>query len=405
MTRNLVFRASASVILLTLFLLPGMAQAANVTVGCPGGGGGAYPSINAALAAIGQTGPSTISVTGTCNENVSLNNARSLTIFAGLGGAKIVGPQDSDTFDIFLSQDITLQNLEIVGTPGTTVSTAGGGVFISDASEVHVVGCNIHDNQGGGISVDAGSLLFLRDTTIQNNTPGDGMDVTNNSSADVVGSTIQNNGFPVTGGVGVFVINRSSVVFRQTNFILNNGDIGVFAQTLSNIGFQSAVAGRFTTVSGHGLDGIFLSRDSTLGLNGVNAQVVTGNGSSCPLDPTCGGIYAVRNSTVSAGNANISGNQGSGINVDQGSNLLLNNATVSNNSGDGVHVVEIAIGNIGVGNAITGNGGHSVFCDARSLVVGDLSGLSKVKCDEIEGPSESRHGADHKDKEGKERNH
>jgi hypothetical protein len=405
MTKNLVFRASASGTLLTLFLLSGIAHAADVTVGCPGGGGGAYPSINAALAAIGQTGPSTISVTGTCNENVTLNNARSLTIFAGPGGAKIVGPQDSDTFDIFLSQDITLQDLEIVGTPGTTVATAGGGVFISDASEVHLVRCNIHDNQGGGVFADTGSLLFLNHTSIQNNAPGDGLDVTNNSSADVVGSTIQNNGFPVTGGVGVFVINRSSIVFRQTNFILNNGDIGVFAQTLSNIGFQSAVAGRFTTVSGHGQDGIAVSRDSTLGLNGVNAQVVTGNGSSCPLDPTCGGIYAVRNSTVSTGNAIISGNQGSGINVDQGSNLLLNNATVSNNSGDGVHVEEIAIGNIGVGNAITGNGGASVFCDERSLVVGDLTGISKVNCDRNDPPGKSRHGADDKDKEGKERNH
>ena len=144
-------------------------------------------------------------MTGTCNENVTLNNARSLTIFAGPGGAKIVGPQDSDTFDIFLSQDIALQDLEIVGTPGTTVATAGGGVFISDASEVHIVRCNVHDNQGGGVFADTGSLLFLNHTTIQNNTPGDGLDVTNNSSADVVGSTIQNNGLAVTGGIGVFL--------------------------------------------------------------------------------------------------------------------------------------------------------------------------------------------------------
>ena len=57
MTKKLVFRASASAILLTLFLLSGIAHAADVTVGCPSGGGGAYPSINAALAAIGQTGP------------------------------------------------------------------------------------------------------------------------------------------------------------------------------------------------------------------------------------------------------------------------------------------------------------------------------------------------------------
>jgi Right handed beta helix region len=375
-----ILRATALALLPTLFLLPGVGRAANVTVGCPGGSGGTYPSINAALAAIGQIGPSTITVTGTCDENVTLVNARSLTIMAGTGGAKVVGPKDSDVFDIFLSQDIRLQGLEIIGVPPTNPNTAGGGVFVTDTSEVHLVACNVHDNQGGGVFSDTGSLVFINHTQIHNNTPGDGLDVLDNSSADVVASAIENNGLAVTGGVGVFVSNGSSVVIRQRNFIQNNGDIGILAQTLSNVRFQSGVAGRFSTVSGHGVDGIFVTRDSTLQLNGVNTQVVTGNGSACPLDPTCGGIYAVRNSTVSMGNASISGNQGSGINVDQGSNLLLNNATISNNSGDGVHVEEIAIGNIGVNNTISGNGGASVFCDARSLVVGNLSGFSKVNC-------------------------
>jgi len=202
------------IILASLFLSVPV-RAANVTVGCPGGSGGTYPSINAALNAIGQIGPSTITVTGTCNENVTLNNARSL-IIGGAGGAKIVGPQDSDTFDIFRSQDITLADLEIAGTPGSTIDTAGGGVFVSNASEVHIVRCNVHDNQGGGVFADTGSLLFLQATTIQNNTPNDALDVTNNSSADVIRTTIQNNGF------GVFVNDRSSVNFRQTNSILNS---------------------------------------------------------------------------------------------------------------------------------------------------------------------------------------
>ena len=49
---------------LTTLALP--AQAADATVVCPGGAGVGFPSITAALAAIGQTGPSTITVTGTC---------------------------------------------------------------------------------------------------------------------------------------------------------------------------------------------------------------------------------------------------------------------------------------------------------------------------------------------------
>jgi hypothetical protein len=87
------------------------AHAADVTVGCPGGAVGTYASITAALAALPANGPHSITVTGVCNENVSIFDARSLTIVAGAGGAKIVGPQDSDTFDIFRSQFIRLVNL------------------------------------------------------------------------------------------------------------------------------------------------------------------------------------------------------------------------------------------------------------------------------------------------------
>lgn len=402
MRNNCALRASASLMLLTLFLLARGVHAADVTVSCPGGSGGTYPSINAALAAIGQTGPSSITVTGTCTEYVALTNARSLSILGGAGGAKILGLQDFDVIDITLSQDITLADLEIVGTPGSVAGRGGVGVYAYDASEVHIVRCNIHDNEGGGVVADTGVLLFLNHTTIHNNTPNDGLDVLNNSSADIVGSTFQNNGFPVTGGVGIFVSDRSNVVLRQTNLIQNNGDFGVLAVTLSNVHFQSGVAGRFTTISGHGVNGIAVQRSSALQLNGVSPQVITGNGSSCPLDPTCGGVYALQNSSVKTGNASISGNQGSGINVDQGSNLALNSASVSNNSGDGVHVEEIAIGNIFSGNTIIGNGGASVFCDERSLVVGNLSGFSKVKCEQGEEKrGKSEHGE--RDKKSKER--
>jgi hypothetical protein len=66
-----------------------------------------------------------------------------------------------------------------------------------------------------------------------------------------------------------------------------------------------------------------------------------------------------------------------------------------------VHVEEMAIGNIVSGNTITGNGGASVFCDARSLVVGNLSGFSKVKCEQGAGSGNSPHAE--RDRKGKER--
>jgi parallel beta-helix repeat protein len=91
----------------------------------------------------------------------------------------------------------------------------------------------------------------------------------------------------------------------------------------------------------------------------------------------------------------VTGNQGSGISVEQGANVRLNGATVSNNTGDGVHLQWLSIGNFLPGNTITGNGGASVSCDRTSLALGNLSAFSKVRCGEIE----PENGPQHSDKE------
>ena len=399
MRKTRVFRASVSAILLTFFLLPAAANAANVTVSCPGGSGGTYSSIGAALAAIGQTGPSTITVTGTCQENVSLNDARSITIIAPTpggatmpGGATIVGPLDTNAFDIAKSQDIALVNLEIRGTFSSTVNGGGEGVFMNLASEVKIIGCNIHDNQQAGVDANSGSNLFLRDTIIQNNTPNDGLDVAANSFAIVRGTTIQNNGDSAARGVGVFVASSSGVFFQLTNSIQNNADIGIKALESSTV----VLAGGGTTIQGHHTNGIVLLEGSHLRIFS-RPHLIQGNGAACPLDPTCGGIFATQNSTVGLAGT-ITGNQGSGISVQQGSNVQLNGATVSNNTGDGVHLQWISIGDFRPGNSITGNGGASVSCDRTSLAIGDLSAFSNVRCGDIEQPNGAQDGHEDEDR-------
>jgi hypothetical protein len=397
-----LLRATVFAVLLTLFLLPSAAHAANVTVGCPGGSGGTYPSISAALAAIGQTGPSTITVTGTCQENVSLYNARSITIAAPTpGGAAIVGPLDTDTFDIDLSQDINLVNLDISGTFSNTGNGGGGGVVVTEASDVHIMSCTIHDNQAVGVDADTGSILFMSDTIIQNNTPNDGLDVTDNSTADVIRTTIQKNGSPgPIGGSGVFLTGASVIVFRQTNLIQNNSDNGIAAVNLSQVRFQSGVPGRVTTIQGHNVNGIILRKQSHLQLNGTSPHVIQRNGigSTCPSDPNCGGIIADANSTVHITNGTVTGNQGPGISAQQGSNIRLEGATVSNNSGDGVRMQWISVGYFGSGNSILNNGGASVFCDDDSMAIGNLTGFSKVICKDIDQLNGAEHGERDRDR-------
>jgi Right handed beta helix region len=391
MRKSRVFRASAFTIFLTLCLIPGIAHANDVAVNCPG------QSLSDAVAALPPDGPNTVTVTGTClNENVFITDMRSLTIKAGAGGAKIVQLQDNDTFDIFRSQRITLQNLEIAGVPGSMPGSGGAGVFIGQTSNVQINGCHIYDNDGGGVTVTQGSLLFLNNTTIHDNTPGgDGLDVLDNSTARVTGSTIKYNGSACTvllncqaNGEGVFV-SSSVVFFLQNNLIQHNGDNGIGAVRGSTVVLGSPTLLGNNTIEGHNWNAIFLRSGSHL--DDVNGSaVIQGNGTACPADTAllvslsqaCGGISAAENSTVDLRGGKITVNTGVGISVRQGTTLSLIGATVSDNSGDGVHIQWISSGNFGPGNSITGNGGASIFCDARSLAIGNLNGFSNVKCGE-----------------------
>ena len=59
--------------------------AADLQVVCPGGGPGVYPSINAALSALDSQGPNSITVAGTCAENIFLDKRERLVIQAAPG--------------------------------------------------------------------------------------------------------------------------------------------------------------------------------------------------------------------------------------------------------------------------------------------------------------------------------
>jgi len=373
-------RASVFAVLLALCLLPATAHAATtVTVGCGGISGiYDYTTMQAALDAIlSLPGSSfTIVVAGNCSESLSIVDRRSITI-VGLSGASVSGPNDNDAFDITSSEGITIENLDISST-GPDAS----GLFISQGSEVKIVGCNIHNNQGtAGVFVNRNSVLVLQGSTIENNVPGDGLDVVTNSTADVTGTTIQNNGSAGVGnafGQGVFI--RNSFVRFADSLIQNNADFGIGA-----LGSSLFFNGSNNTIQGNNINGISLKLGSHLQINGP--ALIQGNGKGCPADTAllvsvsqaCGGI-SVADSTATMRAATINGNYGAGISLREGAHLTLTGATVAYNFGDGVHIQWTSIGNFGSANSITGNVGASVFCDSRSLVLGNLGGLTNVKC-------------------------
>lgn len=379
--------ATLFIVALVASVVP-QARALDATVNCPNGGGGSYASINDALAAVAPSGGGIITVTGTCHESVGVY-ASGIVIQASAPGAATVdatGTPSGDAFDVAQSRDILLKNLDIRPDP-----QIGGGVFLSSHSQVIVSGCTIHDG-AYGVYVAQGSEVAIRNSTIHNNI-NDALDVFDNSSADVVGSTLQANGF------GVDIQNHSSVVVHGQNFILNNGDIGFQVVDLSRLFINTGDPAKFSTIQGHNVNGFLLARQSVLVMNGPH--VIQGNGSSACASPTdCGGIAAIRNSTVRLTNTTISGNQGPGISVSQGIDVALLGTTITNNSGDGVRLAHISIGDFQSlsgysNNIIAGNGGASVFCDKTSLAIGDLSGFHKPDCKNIEQSDGHGHHGHH----------
>jgi hypothetical protein len=167
--------------------------------------------------------------------------------------------------------------------------------------------------------------------------------------------------------------------------ILNNQDIGILGRDGGTVFFSSG-PNQFT-VENQTVVGILLLSGGHL--LGSGPSQIEQNGGQCTPDAAfCGGIANTRNSTIDLRKGtSISGNSGPGILASFGAQTRLSDVTISNNSGDGVDVQWISTLDYRSGNTVTGNGGASVSCDVESLVVGDLSGLSNVKCPKVEEPT------------------
>jgi hypothetical protein len=83
----------------------------------------------------------------------------------------------------------------------------------------------------------------------------------------------------------------------------------------------------------------------------------------------------------------ITGNTGYGVFLDFNGALAMTGAVVTNNTEGGVRVARSSVGNFGLGNVLTGNGGAQLSCDDTSLIAGPgLTGLpnKSVACKNIE---------------------
>ncbi len=187
-------------------------------VDCSGADPSAYPTINAALSNV--TGPgAAILVSGTCTENVTLNNAVNLSLGAWWGQTATV----NGSITLNDSEAVYLYGLNVTNAAGDgfTINTSRGvtldkctsngnlgyGLNASTLSDVNVVGPASFDNNGGG-----GTHLFSQ-ALLNINDWGGGTDISNNkgpgiwmsqASVDTLGSTTIANNLTNSGGTPGF---------------------------------------------------------------------------------------------------------------------------------------------------------------------------------------------------------
>jgi hypothetical protein len=366
-----------------LILLPSsLAFAAGATVDCSGATPGAFTTITAALASLPLAGPNSITVTGTCTENVLIFNRT----------------------DLFIS-----------GNPTATIQPAtptGRPLFISSSQRISFN--LITFNGGRGIFINSSSDISFDSDTVQN---GSGIGITSiDSLAHISNSTVSNNarsGISVSGGTfyldsGVNVTNngRSGVSAATAHLILNGGDgtPGTANVISHNAGVGVAL---FNTAEGDingdnqitfngGPFGLEVIHTSTVLMSDGIINSNTGLGVHCGESSHCewsgttninsntgGGVEITDHSDAYLdGGIVISGNTGVGLLVDLSSVLnSLGGNTVSNNTGDAVVLNTLSVLKFALPDTITATTGNlALNCNNGSLVVGDVSPYKPKKC-------------------------
>ncbi len=260
------------------------AQAANLTVNCD-----QKETIHKAvklLATANPQGPNTITVAGSCRENIVIQSMDRLTLITNKG-ASITDRSNGSlaVVDIENSHGVTLQGFTIIG--------GAGGVNCGSASVCYLTGNTI---EAGGVGVGGGSRSFLESNVIQNG--GRGATVEDGSQMFSSNDVFQNNaGLGIALGDGVyFVASNSSflnngvgILAAASNLLLHGGTIsGSIGNGMTMLAGSTVVFRDGATVIGNGGDGVHLEDAS---FAGFQSATVTGNLSG--LDVNCAPQFTI----------------------------------------------------------------------------------------------------------------
>jgi hypothetical protein len=138
-------------------------QGINLKVNCGQKALGTLPTINAALKLLAPSMTNTVTVSGSCNENVQIQGFDRLTLISTTGATiNDASGGQSTVVDIEDSRHVTLQ--------GFTINGGLDGVVCGNASVCYLTANTIQSSVGQeGVGVGNGSRAFLTNNVIKNN--------------------------------------------------------------------------------------------------------------------------------------------------------------------------------------------------------------------------------------------
>lgn len=247
-------------LLLSALLLPVVGQAANLRVNCGGSSEDALPTINSAIGLLNPAALNTVTVSGSCHENILIQGFDRLTLITTTGATiNDASGGQSPVVNIVDSRRVNLEGFTIRG------GTVGVRCYI--ASVCSLTGNTVEGGQQGLVSA-AGSRVFTYGNTIQNNSV-QGVVVAYDSRVGSEYDTFKGNG-----DVGVFAISGSSFI-TIGSIIQNNGSDGIVVTDHSTAELLSV------TISGNAGNGVTLQNAGEARFDSyAGTATVTANGRS-----------------------------------------------------------------------------------------------------------------------------
>jgi Right handed beta helix region len=267
-----------------------LASAKDVSVNCHAKD--ATGKISKALALLNPVGPNSITVSGTCRDNVFMVGYDRLTLIAKPGATitDASGGQQWALIYVIDSRRISIQ--------GFTLSGGNVGIACNDASLCRLSGNTIEGTLQRGVDINTSDLTFNGDTVEKNtgigiyvsgsNVVGTNLTIQDNSSTGVIegASTLVGDGWNVNnnGNDGVFVATNSHFQLVNSS-VTSNAWNGIQVTDLADVSLEG------DTVTANGYSGVRFG-DQSLGY--FDGGSYTGNGLTYALlDIGCYGKYII----------------------------------------------------------------------------------------------------------------